>query len=210
MALHNDTRNTTADLLRSTERRNGELDFDSSSMSWDRVSDDESVAFEQAVGDFAVPTNVMTSTEKRLEYVLNCARQAGFDSFDDLVMAYYTSEFDYASHLFFEQRQSRNRRLPNVLAEVRQSSKTWTQWERQGYCDEVLKAAESILLKEFRTFVRSSSLEECVRSLNNMPVPIETSVDDAPQHLQESEQSQQSQWFDALLGLQRRFYSEVS
>jgi hypothetical protein len=207
MALSGDTRNTPADQLVSARRPNGQLDLSPIGTAWARPSDSEAGAFERLVGDTAVPNNAMASTEKQLEYVLNCAEYAGFDSFDDLVTAYYTSKFDDACHLFFEQRQSRNRRLPGVLAEVRRSSMTWTQWEKQGYSDEVLKAAESILVKEFRSFVCSRSVEERMRDLKNLPEPIGGPVNGAPHH---SQQSEQSQCFNTLLSLQRSFYSEVS
>jgi hypothetical protein len=95
----------------------------------------------------------------RFDYVLDCAKHVGFDNFDTLVSIYYTAEFE-DSGLSSEQRLSRMRRLPAFLAAVRDSSTGWTQWEKQGYQDEILKSAESILGAECNKFSQSSALKD--------------------------------------------------
>jgi hypothetical protein len=84
------------------------------------------------------------SMEDRIGYVISCAKQVGFDSLDSLVSAYYTRPFAEVSSLSAEQRISRHRRLPQVLAQLRQQITTWTQWERTGFEDEILRTAEDI------------------------------------------------------------------
>jgi hypothetical protein len=100
-------------------------------------------------------TDNATRVEERLEYVLDCAHQVGFDDFDEIMSAYYTSKFDDGSPLSFDQRQSRNRKLPGLLAAVRKSSATWTNWEKQGYYAELFRAAEVTLQAEFGSFICS-------------------------------------------------------
>jgi hypothetical protein len=86
--------------------------------------------------------------DERFEYVLYCLRTAGCESFDGLVTAYYSSNFDEASTLAMEQRLSRNRGLPNVVAELFRSAGSWSEWERRGFHEELLKTTEMMLIAE--------------------------------------------------------------
>lgn len=86
--------------------------------------------------------------DERFEYVLYCLRTAGFESFDGLVTAYYSSSFDESSTLAMEQRLSRNRGLPNVIAELFRSAGCWSDWERRGFHEELLKTTEMMLITE--------------------------------------------------------------
>ncbi|KAI0422644.1 hypothetical protein F5X98DRAFT_324843 [Xylaria grammica] len=92
------------------------------------------------------------TVEEQFEYVLSCAQRVGFDSFDTMALHYYTRNFHPASALALEQRLSRNRRLPELLAELRKQSVTWSTWQRRGYQDEMLKAAEEICTVEYNEF----------------------------------------------------------
>lgn len=93
-----------------------------------------------------------SSIEERFEYVLECARRVGFDTFDSMAAQYYGSSFDPCSSLAMDQRLSRNRHLPALLAEIRQKSSQWSVWERRAYQDEALKTAEDICAIECREF----------------------------------------------------------
>lgn len=86
--------------------------------------------------------------DERFEYVLYCLHTAGFDSFDALVTAYYSSSFNESSTLSMEQRLSRNRGLPNVIAELFRSAGGWSDWERRGFHEELLKTTEMMLISE--------------------------------------------------------------
>jgi hypothetical protein len=97
------------------------------------------------------------SAEDRIEYVMSCAKNVGFDSLDALIIAYYAQDFSQESAVSDEQRMSRHRGLPQVLAELRQTSANWTQWERNGYEDEILRAAEGICAVECSRFIQTDS-----------------------------------------------------
>lgn len=84
----------------------------------------------------------------RFEGMLEYCRAMGFDSFDSLVSAYYSHNFDGSSPLATQQRLSRNRHLPKVLADVFDAAKGWSDWERRGLHEEIMKQAESILVSE--------------------------------------------------------------
>lgn len=95
------------------------------------------------------------SVEERFSYVLDCARRVGFGwDFDALAMQYYADDFEWGSALALEQRMSRNRRLPGLLAKLRQCVPTWSSGQRRGYQDEILKAAEDICARECSEFYR--------------------------------------------------------
>lgn len=98
--------------------------------------------------------------DDRFEYILECAKQVGFDDFDSLVANYYTAEFSDCSILSNEQRLSRNRRLPGILAKLREKSEGWTKWERQGYQDEILKSAETIFAAECKSFSEGRNFQD--------------------------------------------------
>ncbi|KAI0465710.1 hypothetical protein F4859DRAFT_350066 [Xylaria cf. heliscus] len=86
--------------------------------------------------------------EKRLEFLHLCITSAGFDTFDSLVSQYYTSTLSPESIVSSHQRTSRQRDLPILLAELRRSIRTWTQWEAHGYYYEIIKSAENIVGSE--------------------------------------------------------------
>lgn len=104
--------------------------------------------------------------DERLEYVLSCTRAAGFESFDALVTAYYNGNFEDSSPLAIEQRLSRNRGLPNVVADVFRDARRWSDWERRGFDEELLKTTESMLVSEGKD---SRSSLESVLSLLSAP-----------------------------------------
>ena len=93
-----------------------------------------------------------STVEEKFEYLLAYARRVGFNGFDALTSQYYTLNFDHTSPLALEQRTSRNRHLPAILAELRQRSRNWMPWERHGYQAEILKSAEEICTAECSNF----------------------------------------------------------
>ncbi|EEP77456.1 predicted protein [Uncinocarpus reesii 1704] len=88
------------------------------------------------------------SLDERFELIMECVAATGFDSFDTLVTAYYNETFGESSPLANEQRLSRNRRLPRVIADVFDAAGGWSPWERRGFHEEILKTTETMLLSE--------------------------------------------------------------
>ncbi|KAJ4424521.1 hypothetical protein N0V82_000845 [Gnomoniopsis sp. IMI 355080] len=97
----------------------------------------------------ATMPDAQATIEERFEYLLRCARHMGFDNFDTMAAQYYARDFNPTSALASEQRLSRKRRLPELLAELRTQSTTWSAWQRRGYEDEILRAAEAICVLEY-------------------------------------------------------------
>ncbi|KAJ6078874.1 hypothetical protein N7467_008627 [Penicillium canescens] len=89
-----------------------------------------------------------TSLNDRLECVMECVMHNGFDNFDVLVTAYYNGTFAESSPLSYEQRLSRTRRLPKVIADICYAADQWDPWERRMFHEEILKTTETILLSE--------------------------------------------------------------
>ncbi|KAI9152064.1 Transcription factor lcsF [Paramyrothecium foliicola] len=89
-----------------------------------------------------------TSLDERFERIMEQVEAAGFDSFDALVTTYYSAKFGEVSPLAHEQRLSRNRRLPKVVADVFHATGQWSGWERTGFYEEILRSTESMLINE--------------------------------------------------------------
>ncbi|KAL4815492.1 hypothetical protein BDW67DRAFT_185767 [Aspergillus spinulosporus] len=88
------------------------------------------------------------TVEERIGWVLDWAQRVGFEGLDDLALQYYTHNFDARSSLALEQRMSRHRSLPTMVAELRRSCDGWSTWQSRGYLDEILKSAEEICAAE--------------------------------------------------------------
>jgi hypothetical protein len=88
------------------------------------------------------------SMDERLDSLLERVEDAGFENFDSLVTAYYSSTFPESSPLYIEQSLSRERRLSRVLWEIFRSPAQWADREREGFNEEITKISESILIAE--------------------------------------------------------------
>lgn len=108
--------------------------------------------------------------DDRFDFILECVRIVGFSSFDSMVSAYYTVEFSDTSIVSNIQKVSRNRRLPGILAELREKTKTWTPWEAQGYRDEILKSAEDMFVSECYKFADDKEAIGAIPDLCNKGV----------------------------------------
>lgn len=85
----------------------------------------------------------------RLNNLRDHAARLGFNSLDAAISSYYTADLRESPALFNEQCLSRNRRLPSLLSDIIENSKTWNRWERVGYVKEALRSAEEILVDDF-------------------------------------------------------------
>lgn len=89
-----------------------------------------------------------TDMDERVGSIITYLQTMGFENFDELVRTYYGQHFGESSFLCNEQRLSRNRRLPSVIASVFCAATEWTTWERRGFHEEILKATEAMLISE--------------------------------------------------------------
>jgi len=89
--------------------------------------------------------------EERVEYLICCARTAGFQDLDSAVTTLYTAKFEEDSECSIAQYLSRKLCLPNLLEELRSKTVSWKTREVQPYQDEVLKSAESLLVGEMQS-----------------------------------------------------------
>lgn len=88
--------------------------------------------------------------DERVSSILAYMKTMGFENFDQFASTYYCHHFRDTSLICNEQRLSRNRRLPTVLASVCDNATKWSSWERRGFQEEILKATEAMLLSECR------------------------------------------------------------
>lgn len=103
------------------------------------------------IGAISMPINGHStpdqSLENRMTTVWDSIKAQGFDSFDEMITTFYTSSFAHSA-LSKEQRFSRNRRLPKLITDLAHAADRWCTWERHGFYEEILKAAETTLIAE--------------------------------------------------------------
>ncbi|KAG9255087.1 uncharacterized protein F5Z01DRAFT_686325 [Emericellopsis atlantica] len=102
--------------------------------------------------DAEVGSKSPSSLHRQLLRVVEQATNVGFTSFDQVVEAYYSGKFEVTCRLHQEQKLSRNRRLPQVLAKIRNASRNWSDWERGGFQEQITQATEEILVDEVAAF----------------------------------------------------------
>ncbi|KAG9258282.1 uncharacterized protein F5Z01DRAFT_670929 [Emericellopsis atlantica] len=114
--------------------------------------------------------------EDRIEHVRQCAVEAGFESLDDVAGQYYTGDFSHDTSISRQQRQSRQKGLPQLLATLRRDAETWSQWEAHGYHRETIQSAGSIAREELEDWDPTSS-EVYLDALRRLE---KATVDDSP------------------------------
>ena len=95
------------------------------------------------------------SIEARLSQVLKAVDEAGFDSLDSAVVAYYKKSLKGNEWLRQEQKLHRMRRLPVLLKELHVSAQGWGQWERRNFQEQIIKSTEDILFAELEDHLAS-------------------------------------------------------
>jgi hypothetical protein len=98
------------------------------------------------------------SRGEQFESILEHTAKLGFEHFDWVAVSYYIHKFDKSSFIANEQRMSRTRRLPAVLSQLFSATTSWSEWERRGIDEEIIKITESLLLSE--TGACHSALDE--------------------------------------------------
>ncbi|KAF5655018.1 hypothetical protein F25303_943 [Fusarium sp. NRRL 25303] len=96
--------------------------------------------------------------ERKIAYIVDCAKTLGFRDFDSVVKTYYTSSFEVMSRAHDMQRVSRIRGLGSVLRTIDASAEAWPHHESQIYQAEVFKAAEHLYRAEFQRAIDSGAL----------------------------------------------------
>ncbi|KAF5720122.1 hypothetical protein FMUND_4406 [Fusarium mundagurra] len=96
--------------------------------------------------------------ERKIAYIVDCAKTLGFPDFDSVVTSYYTSPFQVMSRAHDMQRVSRIRGLGSVLRAIDTSADAWPHHESQIYQAEIFKAAEHLYRAEFQRAIDSGAL----------------------------------------------------
>lgn len=89
----------------------------------------------------------------RITTAIKAIRALGFSGIEDLTAQFYTANLQDRPALADAQRISRRRGLTRILAKLREHVQdNWSEWEAQGYREEIVRAAEDILGDECRRF----------------------------------------------------------
>jgi hypothetical protein len=90
----------------------------------------------------------------RFGIVLEAIRQAGFQDMEEMVLAYYTSQFEWGSFPAMAQCVSRKRRLKVMLKELQKCSGQWPRWVSRGLHESVSEAAVSLCVDEMERLTK--------------------------------------------------------
>ncbi|KAJ5496620.1 hypothetical protein N7463_008607 [Penicillium fimorum] len=77
---------------------------------------------------------------QRFVIVLEAMQKAGFQDFDVMAVAYYTTQFEKGSLPAMVQCASRSRRLKAMVQELHESTGQWPRWESRGLRESVSEA----------------------------------------------------------------------
>jgi hypothetical protein len=77
---------------------------------------------------------------QRLGIVFEAMRNAGFQDFDTMAVAYYTAHLEKSSVPAMLQCASRSRRLKPMLQELQENSRKWPRWESRGLHESIFTA----------------------------------------------------------------------
>lgn len=102
----------------------------------------------------AISTSSDADMTPRFVMVLEALRQAGFQDFEEMVLAYYTSRFEWGSVPAMHQSVSRSRRLKATLLELQKSSSQWPRWESRKFHKTVSEVAVSLYTAEMEALAQ--------------------------------------------------------
>ncbi|KAH7057361.1 hypothetical protein B0J12DRAFT_783743 [Macrophomina phaseolina] len=111
------------------------------------------------------PNPASASINERIEFLINCAREAGFDSLELATAALHATKFEEGSVSSNAQRLGRLRRLPNLLDTLCTDSRSWAKREAVAYREAVLRAGESLMVEERHALDTSSNVRSRINEL---------------------------------------------
>jgi hypothetical protein len=92
------------------------------------------------------------SIEARMNYILDAAKEAGLQNFDELVAAHYTYSPHAPATTQQDQWLGRDRRPSQFLRNSCKAAEGWCDWERRGFEEEIMRGAEDAMRQELRSF----------------------------------------------------------
>ncbi|KAE9363947.1 hypothetical protein N431DRAFT_564490 [Stipitochalara longipes BDJ] len=126
----------------------------------------------------AVSSAVEADITQRFGIVLETMRRAGFQDFDVMALAYYTSKFEKDSLPSMLQGASRSRRVKAMLQELHESSRKWQRWESRGLNEGISEATATRSNASLCGFQALLCVEEMER-LDKVKVPSSAQGDPA-------------------------------
>jgi len=107
----------------------------------------------------------------RFNHIFKAMTAAGFNNFDEMAAAYYTTDFARSSQAYDMQRQSRLRHLRTFLSTVKSDAHSWGARERRGWTEEIVAAAEEFLTDEVQRLLEAmrNGNVEGMKEMENSP-----------------------------------------
>lgn len=132
--------------------------------------EDSSYSYSNSSGRGGCPGNGKLDVERGLESIMDGIFEMGFDSLEEMVIAYYTRDFDESSTIGQAQRLSRKRHVRALISAMNDSARSWTEDEASPLQEEVLKSAEVLYAAEvqhLRSFQNPEFMREPTKLLED-------------------------------------------
>lgn len=130
---------------------------DNSSFSWSHAESRSST--DNRSGD-SIPQEVC------FERIQEFVEDAGFESLESMMAAYYSSSFNAGTSSKPAQAVGRSRRLRSFLSAIHRNHTSWGEQERSTYREEIVRAAEGIYADELSTMVHGATENSSSRTLS--------------------------------------------
>ncbi|KAJ6784146.1 hypothetical protein PWT90_04176 [Aphanocladium album] len=101
--------------------------------------------------------NADLAQEVRFERIREFVEDAGFESLDAMMAAYYSTSFSVSGSSRPTQAVGRSRRLRSFLSAIHRSHTEWGEQERSAYREEIVRAAEGIYADELLSMVHGAT-----------------------------------------------------
>ncbi|PNY25065.1 Uncharacterized protein TCAP_04989 [Tolypocladium capitatum] len=94
--------------------------------------------------------------EARFQRIADVVEEAGFDSIDSMMAAYYAATLSEDSTMRQTRSGNQTRRLRGFFSSLHSSHKAWGERERRVYREEIVRAAEGIYAEELRDLANAA------------------------------------------------------
>ncbi|KAJ3494979.1 hypothetical protein NLG97_g3725 [Lecanicillium saksenae] len=98
-----------------------------------------------------------SAQEARFERIREFVEDAGFESLDAMMAAYYSASFNASGNSRPAQSVGRSRRLRGFLSAIHRSHTEWGVQERSAYREEIVRAAEGIYADELSSMIHGAT-----------------------------------------------------
>jgi hypothetical protein len=105
--------------------------------------------------------------QHRFHAMLSATESAGFQSFDEMAIVYYTAELENEMSSRAIQKLSRERQLKDLVKVLNESTVTWSARELWAFQGAIIESAQELLTRELSDFHQRSRCAQTKASMGN-------------------------------------------